>query len=182
MNEVNNSNSENRLNSTPSTDISNKVAKAKEMLNKGKDQGVLLMKKYPKRSAAIGAALVVLSWIGYSYQSKPNIPMVNAYTGTTPNKLQVTGNTQDGQFIVLSSLKKNDKLFLNNHRDYKQATQTVVVDLKACPDLSGIDAKALLNKTVKFKGFSATYDSKPQVIVNSSNDISFNGLSTNLGK
>lgn len=161
-------NQENKVEKAP-IDYNAKVEKIKTIVTLAKNKTVGYIKQYPK--VAVAVAIVVIT-LGY-YMSRSDSTQLQAIANTTNqnNKLVMTQNTQEVSFVVLSGRKTNDRILLNNHKDYRQATQTVVIELKSCPSLNNITIPQLINRTVKVKGVFATYDGKPQVIVHDANDI-----------
>lgn len=88
-----------------------------------------------------------------------------------PMKLQVTNQKGEASFTVASARlttgQSGPKLLLNDARDFRQARQTVVIDLAKCPQYAppGGNATAYLGKHVTAKGTLGSYDGRPQVIV-----------------
>lgn len=148
------------------------VEMLKDRFQRSKKTVATWAKGNPVKASVIAVMCLVSS--GYMMlKDSSHSNSASLYGNTQPgnSKLNVTQNIQEGSFLVLSAAKKNDKLFINNAKDYKQASTTVVVDLKACPSLAVINPQALIGQNIKFKGNFATYDGKPQIIVSNANDL-----------
>lgn len=156
------------------TDSKMTVAKEKARAAKdatvsfAKGTAVPFLKKNPKLSAAIGAGLLT---VGYFAFPTTGIPATQAGLTAAPSKVASTGETTTVEMIVGSYKKAGNLVILNNHRDYKQATMNVVLDLQACPEFAGLDLRALRGQPIKARGERQTYDGKPQVKVTRAKDL-----------
>lgn len=139
--------------------------------NKAKD--VVLEKMKKNKIASVIGAVILSVGLWNTVPSGSHIPTATGAVEGTNNKQVVHQERKKGSFIILSSRKTDKVILLNNHTDYKQATETVVIDLKDCPSLAALDTRALKGKQVKYEGYFATYAGKPQVLVKSADDISF---------
>lgn len=121
----------------------------------------------------IGASVVVLMsymlWHSIP-EGKPGIPVANAVQSLNAapiNNPKAKDFGQQGElsFTVMSSRKIGERILLNNHLDYRQATQTVVLDLRACPSLGALDPRTLVGRNIFAKGSLGSYNEKPQLTV-----------------
>ncbi len=132
---------------------------------------ISFVKSRPVLSGAVGLALLAgTSYATFGGSSK--IPVASAnLPGEQASKIKSSGTIVTYEFVV-GSFRKTDKvLILNNTKDYHQATQTIVVDLQACPELGAVSPRALIGRSIKAKGEHQTYEGKNQVKVMRSKDL-----------
>jgi len=163
-------------NTTPEVTTTSKmdIAKAKASAAKdatvsfAKGTAVPFLKRHPKLAAAVG---VVAISAGYFAWPSHGTPVHQAGLTAAPSKTVQTGETATVEMVVGSYKKAGNLLILNNNRDYKVATMSVVLDLAAAPELAGVDPRSLRGQTIKAKGERQTYDGKPQIRVTRAKDL-----------
>ena len=138
-------------------------------------------KEKPIQTGAILLAVLAFGYFLYnSTPSKPGVPVIStnlaatSYDSTpraygTQSRQQNFGVVGEWNFQVQSARKMKtqdgDKIFLNNVADYKVATQTVVIDLKICPQFATIDPRTLIGRNIFAKGNLGAYAGKSQLTV-----------------
>jgi hypothetical protein len=138
--------------------------KAVKALNTAKET----VTKYKKTTAAALAGVLTLGYFGFSSN---DVPVHKADLYAAPSKFVATGETGNAEIVVGSYKKLEGRLILNNHKDYKQATMSVVLDFSSAPELASIDPRTLRGKSIKARGERATYDGKPQIVVRNADDF-----------
>lgn len=145
------------------------------------------IKAHPWHTVAILGVVAILGYLLWNSNPSKGMPVAQAYAPSvhevpnTNSRVVSYGQVQEIQMTVLSAkrikTKDGDKLLLNNTPDYRQATQTVVVDLKFCPSLAGFQGPELVGRTITAKGQLGAYNgrngAKPQITVTNADDLRF---------
>lgn len=155
---------------TASQTVANRIESGMSKVREWKGKAFEFAKQRPKTTAAVGIAL--LCACAYFYFSGPSgVPLAQANLPAQAQKVQSSGNFGTETIVVGSYRKTDSLLIMNNNRDYRQATMSVVIDLKACPELNSLNPRTLRGRTVRAKGEYQTYEGRPQIKVTRANDI-----------
>lgn len=165
-----------RLTSTPADETAPaaanpKMSAAKAKAQVAKDVALRFVRKHPTATALVAGLALTIGYYSGPHVSSSGVPVAQANLSAPASKTVSSGKSIEVEIVVGSWKKTDGLLILNNHKDYKQATMTIVVDLKAAPELAGVDPRSLKGLTVKAKGESQTYAGKPQIMVRRAGDL-----------